>query len=108
MIRVEPVWMVRGVRAADGSGRRTTCSSIERRPLPRAVMAAGWSGLLGTPMKAQRAREPRQMIQVGNHQISLPEGITVTDWAIERVHWQNPRIRAFLGCIRLLEGVFES
>jgi len=48
------------------------------------------------------------MIQVGNHQISLPEGITVTDWAIERVHWQNPRIRAFLGCIRLLEGVFES
>jgi len=48
------------------------------------------------------------MIQVGNHQITLPEGVTVTDWALERVHWQNPRIRAFLGCIRLLEGVFES
>ncbi|MBV8200711.1 MAG: hypothetical protein JOZ15_08805 [Acidobacteria bacterium] len=52
--------------------------------------------------------KPRQMIQVGNHQITLPEGVTVTDWALERVHWQNPRIRAFLGCIRLLEGVFES
>jgi hypothetical protein len=48
------------------------------------------------------------MIQVGDHQISLPEGVTVTDWALERLHWQNPRIRAFLGCIRLLEGVFES
>jgi hypothetical protein len=48
------------------------------------------------------------MIQVGNHQIALPEGVTVTDWALERLHWQNPRIRAFLGCIRLLEGVYES
>lgn len=48
------------------------------------------------------------MIQVGTHQIALPEGVTVTDWALERVHWQNPRIRAFLGCIRLLEGVLES
>jgi hypothetical protein len=48
------------------------------------------------------------MIQVGNHQIALPDGVTVTDWALERVHWQNPRIRAFLGCIRLLEGVLES
>src|SRR5258708_28261129 len=60
------------------------------------------------PMKSQRAMKPRQMIQGGNHQITLPEGVTVTDWALERVHWQNPRIRAFLGCIRLLEGVFES
>jgi len=59
-------------------------------------------------MKSQRPTKPRQMIQVGNHQITLPEGVTVTDWALERVHWQNPRIRAFLGCIRLLEGVFES
>jgi hypothetical protein len=59
-------------------------------------------------MKSQRPTKPRQMIQVGDHQISLPEGVTVTDWALERLHWQNPRIRAFLGCIRLLEGVFES
>src|SRR5260370_14005653 len=60
------------------------------------------------PMKSERPTKPRQMIQVGNHPITLPEGVTVTDWALERVHWQNPRIRAFLGCIRLLEGVFES
>jgi hypothetical protein len=56
----------------------------------------------------KKRRVPRQMIQVGNHQVALPEGVTVSDWALERVHWQNPRIRAFLGCIRLLEGVLES
>jgi hypothetical protein len=59
-------------------------------------------------MEPRRPRKPRQMIQVGNHQITLPQGVTVTDWALERLHWQNPRIRAFLGCIRLLEGVYES
>lgn len=59
-------------------------------------------------MTQPRARKARQIIQVGTHQIALPEGVTVTDWALERVHWQNPRIRAFLGCIRLLEGVLES
>jgi hypothetical protein len=59
-------------------------------------------------MTLPRPRKARQMIQVGTHQIALPEGVTVTDWALERVHWQNPRIRAFLGCIRLLEGVLES
>jgi hypothetical protein len=64
--------------------------------------------VLGFAMKPQRPTKPRQMIQVGDHQISLPEGVTVTDWALERLHWQNPRIRAFLGCIRLLEGVLES
>lgn len=53
-------------------------------------------------------RQPKQVIQVGNHQVALPEGVSAADWAFERVHWQNPRIRAFLGCIRLLEGVFES
>jgi len=50
----------------------------------------------------------RQVIQVGNHQITLPEGVTALDWALERVNYQNPRIRAFLGCIRLVEGVLES
>src|SRR6202040_396409 len=74
----------------------------EARPPPRR------SGSPGVPMKSQRPTKPRQMNQVGNHQITLPEGVTETDWAVERVHWQNPRLRAFLGCIRLLEGVFES
>jgi hypothetical protein len=60
------------------------------------------------PMPSQQPRKPRQVIQVGSHQIALPSGVTVSDWALERIHWQNPRIRAFLGCIRLLEGVLES
>jgi hypothetical protein len=50
----------------------------------------------------------KQVIQVGHHQISLPEGVTALDWALERINYQNPRIRAFLGCIRLLDGVLES
>src|SRR5687768_10227926 len=51
---------------------------------------------------------PKQVIQVGGHMVSLPEGITALEWALERVNYQNPRIRAFLGCIRLLDGVLES
>jgi hypothetical protein len=54
------------------------------------------------------ARKSKQVIQVGHHQISLPEGVTALDWALERINYQNPRIRAFLGCIRLLDGVLES
>lgn len=52
--------------------------------------------------------EPDQVIQVGDHLISLPPGVTAAEWGLERRRWQNPRIRAFLGCIRLLEGVLES
>lgn len=51
---------------------------------------------------------PRQLIRVADQHIELPAGVTVAEWAIERVRWQNPRIRAFLGCIRLLDGVLES
>lgn len=52
--------------------------------------------------------DPKHMILLGDHQILLPDGLTVTDWTIEKVRWQNPRIRTFLGCIRLLGGVLES
>ncbi len=52
--------------------------------------------------------DPKHMIMLGDHQIQLPDGLTVTDWTIEKVRWQNPRIRTFLGCIRLLGGVLES
>jgi hypothetical protein len=52
--------------------------------------------------------KPKQVIQVGGHLVALPEGVTALDWALERVNYQNPRIRAFLGCIRLLDGVMES
>jgi len=51
---------------------------------------------------------PQQMIQVGDHLIPLPAGVSAAEWALERLRWQNPRIRAFLGCIRLLLGVLES
>jgi hypothetical protein len=53
-------------------------------------------------------RDEPQTILLGDHQIQLPAGLTVTDWTIEKVRWQNPRIRTFLGCIRLLGGVLES
>lgn len=32
----------------------------------------------------------------------------MADWTVEKIRWQNPRIRALLGCIRLLGGVLES
>lgn len=50
----------------------------------------------------------RHFIRVGEHKIPLPEGITLADWSRERTYWQNPRLRAFLGCIRLLGSVMES
>jgi len=30
------------------------------------------------------------------------------EWSLEKVQWQNPRIRSLLGCVRSLEGVLES
>ncbi len=56
---------------------------------------------------SERAGSERTIL-LGDHQIQLPPGLTVTDWTIEKVRWQNPRIRTFLGCIRLLGGVLES
>ncbi|MEM7352969.1 MAG: hypothetical protein AAF657_19385 [Acidobacteriota bacterium] len=47
-------------------------------------------------------------ILLADHQLNLPAGLTITDWTIEKIRWQNPRIRTFLGCIRLLGGVLES
>jgi hypothetical protein len=52
--------------------------------------------------------KPKQVIQVSGHLVALPEGVTALEWALERINYQNPRIRAFLGCIRLLDGVMES
>lgn len=47
-------------------------------------------------------------IQVGQHQVELPEGVTAAQWTLEKVTLQNPRIRAFLGCLDLLEEVLDS
>lgn len=53
-------------------------------------------------------RQSKPPILLADHQLTLPPGLTTTDWIIEKVRWQNPRIRTFLGCIRLLGGVLES
>ena len=34
--------------------------------------------------------------------------ITPLEWAIEKVRWQNPRIRTLLGSVKSLDGVLES
>jgi len=51
---------------------------------------------------------PPQVIRIGEHRVALPEGVTVLDWALERINYQNPRIRAFLGSQRLIQGILES
>jgi len=50
----------------------------------------------------------KQYIQVGTQLVPLPEGVSAFEWALERSNVQNPRLRAFLGCIDLLDGVLES
>jgi hypothetical protein len=40
--------------------------------------------------------------------LNLPQGVTEADWQREMGRWQNPRIRALLGCIRVLRDVLES
>lgn len=50
----------------------------------------------------------RQVIQSADTVIPLPEGVTVSEWALEKVRWQNPRLRSFLLCIRLLDGILDS
>ena len=46
--------------------------------------------------------------QIGRYEVELPEGVTAADWGLERVRVQNPSIRSYLGCIRLLEEVLDS
>lgn len=48
------------------------------------------------------------MIPVGDQQIALPPGVSMSQWALEKYRWQNPRIRSLLGCIKMLESVMES
>jgi hypothetical protein len=54
----------------------------------------------------RQARESRG--RTGNHEVGLPAGVTTADWGLERVRVQNPSIRSYLGCIRLLEEVLDS
>ncbi len=48
------------------------------------------------------------MEPVVRYEVELPEGVTTADWGLERVRVQNPSIRSYLGCIRLLEEVLDS
>jgi len=52
--------------------------------------------------------EGRQSGRMGDREAGLPEGVTAADWGLERVRVQNPSIRSYLGCIRLLEEVLDS
>ena len=45
---------------------------------------------------------------IGKYEVALPDGVTAADWGLERVRVQNPSIRSYLGCIRLLEEVLDS
>lgn len=59
------------------------------------------------PVRADKPK--RQFIQIADQQlVPLPRGVSVVDWQLEKANWQNPRIRAFLGCIRMLGSVLES
>ena len=55
----------------------------------------------------RKAKEKRQE-PVVRYEVELPEGVTAADWGLERVRVQNPSIRSYLGCIRLLEEVLDS
>jgi hypothetical protein len=52
--------------------------------------------------------QPKQNPRTDDQPLQLPEGVTTSEWNLEKVRFQNPRIRSLLGCIRLLEGVLES
>lgn len=58
-------------------------------------MASGKSKL-----KGQGAGQPPRAV--------LPPGVALSDWALEKRTVQNPRIRALLGCVRVLDDVLES
>jgi hypothetical protein len=52
--------------------------------------------------------DAERYIQVGKARVELPPGVTLADWALERTKFQNPRIRSYLGCIRMIEEVNDS
>ena len=50
----------------------------------------------------------RRSIPAGRPEVELPQGVTAADWGLERVRVQNPSLRSYLGCLRLLEEVLDS
>jgi len=51
---------------------------------------------------------PKQLILVGNRTVALPDEVSAGAWSLERNRIQNARIKAVLGCIRMLEEVLDS
>ena len=47
-------------------------------------------------------------IQVGTHRVALPEGVSLSEWSLEKIRTQNPRLRIFLACFQQLEHVSDS
>ncbi|MEE8138645.1 MAG: hypothetical protein V3T81_07240, partial [Thermoanaerobaculia bacterium] len=41
-------------------------------------------------------------------ELVLPPGLMEEEWELERTQLQDPRLRAFLDCLRLLDDVLES
>jgi hypothetical protein len=58
--------------------------------------------------EATRKATERRQGRAARYEVELPEGVTAADWGLERVRAQNPCIRSYLGCIRLLEEVLDS
>ncbi len=57
---------------------------------------------------AAKLTKSHDSIPVGKDRVDLPDGVSTHDWNLERASVQNPRIRAFLGCLDLLEEVLDS
>src|SRR5512136_3110562 len=69
--------------------------------------SGSWSA--GSPMtQTTRRTGESQRGRGGRYEVELPQGVTAADWGLERVRVQNPSIRCYLGCIRLLEEVLDS
>jgi hypothetical protein len=58
--------------------------------------------------ETKRKAKDKRRRPVSPYEIDLPDGVTAADWGLERVRVQNPSIRSYLGCIRLLEDVLDS
>ncbi len=55
-----------------------------------------------------RPSSPRARSEARALAVVLPKGVSHAHWKREMGRWQNPRIRAFLGCLRLLRDCLES
>jgi hypothetical protein len=107
---------------AGGSSRIGRTSASSGRPAADGVLCGGVVGLsyrridhpggvpaTESPMSdAMREARGSHKGQLGKYDVELPQGVTAADWGLERVRVQNPSIRTYLGCIRLIEEVLDS